>query len=92
MNSAILSLPSYSPSFGAVEVLWLKKITMTTENNSQTGGKANGKQLPNSLLKVLSLTIMFLIQEINKEEFNHVNSNNGQPLCNLSISILLEVM
>jgi hypothetical protein len=67
----------YSPLSGAVEVLWLKRITMIIERNFQTGGRVSGKLLLSSLPKVLFLTIMFIIQEMKREEFNHVNSNNG---------------
>ena len=64
-------------SFGAVEVLLLKKKILIIENSSVIGGRVNGKLLLNSHQKELSLITIFQIQEILKEALNLVNLLNG---------------
>lgn len=76
--------------FGAVEVLSLKSKTWTIVNSSVIGGKVNGKQLPSSLLRVLSSITLCSILETLMVESNLVNSLNGLKFWQQLITILQE--
>lgn len=92
MSSATFNLLLYLLSFGVVEVLWHKRITMITEKSFQTGGNQSGRLLLSSHQRVQSSIIMFTIQEMKTVVSNHASLSNGQTLWNKLISIQQEVM
>lgn len=71
---------SFLPLFGAVEVLSLKKKILIIVNSFRIGGRASGKPLRNSHLRVLYLIIMFKTQETLKEESSLANLSSGVKL------------
>ena len=79
-------------SYGAVEVVLPRKIVLTIEKNSQTGGNLNGKQLLNSHPEEQFLITTFTVPKILMEFYNHANSQNGLKHWNQLTLILAEVM
>lgn len=63
--------------FGVVEEHWLKNKTLIIVNSFLTGGKENGKQPLNFLLKEPFLIIMFIIRGTLMAEYNLANLLNG---------------
>lgn len=92
MSSVTFNSLLYLLSFGVVEVLWHKRITMITEKSFQTGGNQSGRLLLSSHQRVQSSIIMFTIQEMKTVVSNHASLSNGQTLWNKLISIQQEVM
>jgi len=77
MSTVTLSMLLLLLSFGVAEVLLLKKKTLIIVNSSVIGGRVNGKLQLSSPLRVLSLTTMSLILEMQMVEFSLANLPNG---------------
>lgn len=82
MSSVTFNSLLYLLSFGVVEVLWHKRITMITEKSFQTGGNQSGRLLLSSHQRVQSSIIMFTIQEMKTVVSNHASLSNGLTLWN----------
>jgi len=77
----------YLRLFGVAEDPLQRSKTSITVKNFRIGGKDSGKQLLNSLLRVLYLTISSTTLVTLKEAFSHANSLNGPKSSKPLISI-----
>lgn len=82
MSSVTFNSLLYLLSFGVVEVLWHKRITMITEKSFQTGGNQSGRLLLSSHQRVQSSITMFTTQEMKTVVLSHASSSNGLTLWN----------